>query len=88
MSDYNVITMTAKTRIVRIGNSRGIRIPKTLLEEAELPDEVKGRATIWAILAMYGEYARKSLLSGFDAEEVVHAGEQTGSDHAAGGKAD
>jgi len=31
--------MTAKTRIVRIGNSRGIRIPKTLLDEAELPDE-------------------------------------------------
>jgi antitoxin MazE len=39
--DYNVITVTAKTRIVRIGNSRGIRIPKTLLEEAELPDEVE-----------------------------------------------
>jgi antitoxin MazE len=33
--------MAAKTRIVRIGNSRGIRIPKTLLEEAELPDEVE-----------------------------------------------
>src|SRR5262249_52228521 len=33
--------MTAKTRIVRIGNSRGIRIPKTLLEEAELGDEVE-----------------------------------------------
>src|SRR5262249_47884072 len=38
--DYNVITVTAKIRIVRIGNSRGIRIPKTLLQEAELPDEV------------------------------------------------
>jgi antitoxin MazE len=36
--------MTAKTHIVRIGNSRGIRIPKTLLEEAELPDEVELRA--------------------------------------------
>ncbi len=33
--------MTIKTRIVRIGNSRGIRIPKTLLEEADLPDEVE-----------------------------------------------
>jgi antitoxin MazE len=29
-----------KTRIVRIGNSRGIRIPKVLLEQAELADEV------------------------------------------------
>ena len=33
--------MTAKTRIVRIGNSRGIRIPRTLLDEAELPEEVE-----------------------------------------------
>lgn len=28
------------TRIVRIGNSRGIRIPKTLLEQIGLGDEV------------------------------------------------
>lgn len=36
--------MTAKTRIVRIGNSRGIRVPKILLEEAGLPEEVELRA--------------------------------------------
>jgi antitoxin MazE len=36
--------MTTKTRIVRIGNSRGIRVPKLLLEEAALPDEVELRA--------------------------------------------
>ena len=36
--------MTTKTRIVRIGNSRGIRVPKTLLEQAALPDEVELRA--------------------------------------------
>jgi antitoxin MazE len=46
--------MAAKTRIVRIGNSRGIRIPKTLLEEAELPDEVElhaepGRLVVEAV---------------------------------------
>ena len=29
-----------KTRIVRIGNSRGVRIPKPLLQEAGLEDEV------------------------------------------------
>jgi antitoxin MazE len=29
-----------RTRIVRIGNSRGIRIPKALLEESGLSDEV------------------------------------------------
>jgi antitoxin MazE len=36
--------MTTKTRIIRIGNSRGIRVPKVLLEQAELPDEVELRA--------------------------------------------
>lgn len=30
-----------KTRIVRIGNSQGIRIPKTLLEQTGLRDEVE-----------------------------------------------
>jgi antitoxin MazE len=33
--------MTTKTRIVRIGNSRGIRVPKLLLDEAGLPEEVE-----------------------------------------------
>jgi len=36
--------MTATTRIVRIGNSRGIRVPKLLLDQAALPDEVELRA--------------------------------------------
>ena len=33
--------MATKTRIVRIGNSWGIRIPKRLLDEAGLRDEVE-----------------------------------------------
>ncbi len=32
-----------KTKIVRIGNSRGVRIPKPLLEEAGLEDQVRLR---------------------------------------------
>lgn len=36
--------MTTKTRIVRIGNSRGIRVPKLLLDHAELPEQVELRA--------------------------------------------
>ena len=32
-----------KTRIVRIGNSQGVRIPKPLLEEAGLAEEVELR---------------------------------------------
>lgn len=33
--------MTTKTRIVRIGNSRGFRVPKILLDQAQLPEEVE-----------------------------------------------
>ena len=36
--------MTLKTRIVRIGNSRGIRVPKVLLDAARLPEEIELRA--------------------------------------------
>lgn len=39
-----------KARIVRIGNSRGIRLPKPLLEEAGLGEEVELRATEGSIL--------------------------------------
>ena len=43
-----------KTRIVRIGNSRGVRLPKTLIEHAGLPEEVElvaepGRIVVNAI---------------------------------------
>ncbi|HVL68011.1 MAG TPA: hypothetical protein VM364_12175 [Vicinamibacterales bacterium] len=42
--------MATKTRIVRIGNSRGIRVPKVLLEEAglrhqQLPLALSGMAS-------------------------------------------
>lgn len=33
-----------KTRLVQIGNSRGIRLPKTVLAEAQLADEVELKA--------------------------------------------
>lgn len=33
-----------KTRIVRVGNSRGVRLPKVLLEQARLADEVELQA--------------------------------------------
>lgn len=35
---YNVITM--KASIIKIGNSKGVRIPKPLLEESKLSDKV------------------------------------------------
>jgi antitoxin MazE len=40
--DYNVIPeFKMKSRIVQIGNSRGVRLPKVLLEQAQLTDEVE-----------------------------------------------
>ena len=39
-----------KTRLVRIGNSRGIRLPKPLIEEAGLTDEVDLRVRGGAIV--------------------------------------
>ena len=33
--------MVMKARIIQIGNSRGIRVPKVLLEQAQLPEDVE-----------------------------------------------
>jgi len=46
--------MPTKSRIIRIGNSRGIRVPKALLEQAQLPEEVElhaepGRLVVRAV---------------------------------------
>ena len=39
-----------KTRLVRIGNSRGVRLPKPLITEAGLPEEVELRVRDGAIV--------------------------------------
>jgi antitoxin MazE len=39
-----------KTRLIRIGNSRGVRLPKPLIEEASLTEEVELRARDGAIV--------------------------------------
>jgi antitoxin MazE len=39
-----------KTRIVRIGNSRGVRLPKPLIEQAGLGEEVELRLEEGAIV--------------------------------------
>ena len=41
-----------KTRLVRIGNSRGVRLPKTLIEEAGLSEEVEIRARQGSIVIL------------------------------------
>ena len=43
-----------KSRIVQIGNSRGVRLPKVLLEEAQLADEVEMEAAPGRIVIRRG----------------------------------
>lgn len=62
--------MITKTRIVRIGNSRGIRVPKVLLELAQLPEEVelqveRGRLVVRAAQGPRAGWA--------DAAKTMHA---------------
>lgn len=35
------MNMAVRSKVVKIGNSRGIRIPRALLEQADLTDEVE-----------------------------------------------
>lgn len=48
-----------KARLVRIGNSRGIRIPKPLIEQAGLTDEVILRAHKDSIVIQRARSARE-----------------------------
>lgn len=36
----NYIVITMKTQLVRIGNSRGVRLPKTVIDQVGLTDEI------------------------------------------------
>jgi antitoxin MazE len=47
-----------KTRLVRIGNSRGLRIPKPLIEEAGLKDEVEITLRDGALVITSAEHPR------------------------------
>ena len=50
--------MTIKTRIIRIGNSRGVRVPKALLDAAELSEEVAVSAEPGRLIVMSARRAR------------------------------
>jgi antitoxin MazE len=47
-----------KSRIVQIGNSRGVRLPKLLLQEAQLIDEVELEAEPGRIVIRSGSRPR------------------------------
>ncbi len=47
-----------KTRLVQIGNSRGVRLPKPLIEEAGLKDEVEITLRDGALIITSAEHPR------------------------------
>ena len=58
-----------KTKIIRIGNSRGVRIPQPLLEQAGLEDEVQLRLVEYGIVIE----SRSRPRSGWaDAAQLLH----------------
>jgi len=59
-----------KTRIVRIGNSQGVRLPRPLLETAGLGEDVVLRATPGRIVI---EAARAPRAGWADAAKAMHA---------------
>ena len=63
--------MIAKTRIVRIGNSRGIRVPKGLLEQAQLPEEVELQAEPGRLIVRAAQGPRAGWAA---AAKAMHAG--------------
>jgi antitoxin MazE len=50
--------MVTRTRIVQIGNSKGIRVPKMLLEHAQLPEEVELQAEPGRLIVRAARAAR------------------------------
>ena len=58
-----------KAKLVRIGNSRGIRLPKPLIEQAGLTDEVELEARNGAIVISPANVAR---VGWEDAARVLH----------------
>ena len=62
-----------KTRIVRIGNSQGVRIPKPLLDQAGLPADVELRAEDGRIVITP---ARPPRAGWADAAAAAHAADE------------
>lgn len=62
--------MATKTRIIRIGNSRGIRVPKVLLDQAQLPQEVEVHAEPGRLVI---QGAHRPRVGWADAARAMHA---------------
>lgn len=62
-----------KARLVRIGNSRGVRLPKALIEEAGLTDDVEVRVRNGALVIARAARARAGWAEA--AKLIRHRGE-------------
>jgi antitoxin MazE len=69
------VTNTVRSKVVKIGNSRGIRIPRALLEQAGLTDEVEMEVERDKLIIHAARHPRQ----GWDARFAVMA--QRGDDH-------
>jgi antitoxin MazE len=67
--------MATRTRIVRIGNSQGIRVPRALLEQADLPEEVELQAQPGRLVV---RAARRPRAGWADAARAMHERGQDG----------
>ncbi|MGI8469860.1 MAG: AbrB/MazE/SpoVT family DNA-binding domain-containing protein [Pyrinomonadaceae bacterium] len=70
-----------KTRIVKIGNSLGVRIPKPLLEQSQLTDEVDMQANFGEIVIRSVRKTREGWAESFkfmaqNKDDVLIDGEQ------------
>ncbi len=59
-----------KTHLVHIGNSRGVRLPRPLIEEAQLPDEIDLRVEDGTIVIAPARQVRGGWA---DAAQQMHA---------------
>ena len=59
-----------KTRIIRIGNSKGIRVPKVLLDQAQLPEDVELHAERGRLVV---QAARGPRFGWAEAAKAMHA---------------
>jgi antitoxin MazE len=62
-----------KTRLVQIGNSKAIRLPKTVIATAQLPDEVELQAEPGRIVISSAKRARQGWA---DAARLMHEREE------------
>lgn len=69
--DYNVITMKAK--VIKIGNSKGVRLPKSIIEEVGLGDEVMLEASKGTIVIRPISAVRANWEAAFEA--MTHKGD-------------